>query len=83
MDPVMAARPTVDAFSRANYVGAVASRVESDPLPHGDDNLPTATGLAREFRRRRRKTMLAQLMAGAAVGKSGPQRRDPPSRGPE
>jgi phthiodiolone/phenolphthiodiolone dimycocerosates ketoreductase len=33
MDPVMAARPTVDAFSRANYLGAVANRVDSYWVP--------------------------------------------------
>jgi phthiodiolone/phenolphthiodiolone dimycocerosates ketoreductase len=33
MDPVMAARPTVDAFSRANYLGAVANRVDSYWIP--------------------------------------------------
>jgi hypothetical protein len=29
MDSVMAARPTVDAFSRASYLAAVANRVDS------------------------------------------------------
>ena len=33
MDPVMAARPTVDAFSRANYLAAVANRVDSYWVP--------------------------------------------------
>jgi phthiodiolone/phenolphthiodiolone dimycocerosates ketoreductase len=33
MDSVMAARPSVDAFSRANYVGAVANRVDSYWVP--------------------------------------------------
>jgi phthiodiolone/phenolphthiodiolone dimycocerosates ketoreductase len=33
MDSVMAARPTVDAFSRANYLGAVANRVDSYWIP--------------------------------------------------
>jgi len=33
MDPVMAARVRVDAFSRANYLGAVANRVDSYWVP--------------------------------------------------
>jgi phthiodiolone/phenolphthiodiolone dimycocerosates ketoreductase len=33
MDPVMAARPTADAFSRANYLSAVAGRVDSYWVP--------------------------------------------------
>lgn len=33
MDSVMAGRPTVDAFSRANYLGAVANRVDSYWIP--------------------------------------------------
>jgi len=33
MDPVMAARPTVDAFSRASYLGAVASLLDSYWVP--------------------------------------------------
>lgn len=33
MDPVMAARPTVDAISRASYLGAVANRVDSYWVP--------------------------------------------------
>ena len=33
MDPVMAARPTVDAFSRASYLGAVANRLDSYWVP--------------------------------------------------
>jgi hypothetical protein len=33
MDPVMAARPTADAFSRANYLAAVAGRVDSYWVP--------------------------------------------------
>lgn len=33
MDPIMAARPTVDSFSRANYLSAVASRVDSYWVP--------------------------------------------------
>jgi phthiodiolone/phenolphthiodiolone dimycocerosates ketoreductase len=33
MDSVMAARPTADAFSRANYLAAVASRVDSYWVP--------------------------------------------------
>jgi phthiodiolone/phenolphthiodiolone dimycocerosates ketoreductase len=33
MDPVMAARPTVDAFSRASYLAAVANRVDSYWIP--------------------------------------------------
>ncbi|WP_110809386.1 LLM class flavin-dependent oxidoreductase [Mycolicibacterium porcinum] len=33
MDPVMAARPTADAFSRANYLAAVANRVDSYWVP--------------------------------------------------
>jgi phthiodiolone/phenolphthiodiolone dimycocerosates ketoreductase len=33
MDPVMAARPIADAFSRANYLGAVANRVDSYWVP--------------------------------------------------
>ncbi|NKZ11394.1 LLM class flavin-dependent oxidoreductase [Mycolicibacterium septicum DSM 44393] len=33
MDPVMAARPTADAFTRANYLAAVANRVDSYWVP--------------------------------------------------
>lgn len=33
MDPVMAARPTVDAISRANYLGAVVNRLDSYWVP--------------------------------------------------
>ena len=33
MDPVVAARPTVDAYSRANYFSAVANRVDSYWVP--------------------------------------------------
>lgn len=33
MDPVMAARPTADAVSRANYLGAVANRLDSYWVP--------------------------------------------------
>jgi phthiodiolone/phenolphthiodiolone dimycocerosates ketoreductase len=33
MDSVMAGRPTVDAFSRANYLGAVVNRVDSYWIP--------------------------------------------------
>jgi phthiodiolone/phenolphthiodiolone dimycocerosates ketoreductase len=33
MDSVMAGRPTVDAFSRLNYLGAVANRVDSYRVP--------------------------------------------------
>jgi len=33
MDPVMAARPTADAFTRANYLAAVAGRVDSYWVP--------------------------------------------------
>lgn len=33
MDPIMAARPTADAFSRASYLSAVASRVDSYWVP--------------------------------------------------
>ena len=33
MDPVMAARPTVDTVTRANYLGAVANRVDSYWVP--------------------------------------------------
>jgi phthiodiolone/phenolphthiodiolone dimycocerosates ketoreductase len=57
MDPVMAARPTVDAFSRANYLGAVASRVDSywvsdhingqTPRPLWDKKYTTAARLLR------------------------------------
>jgi phthiodiolone/phenolphthiodiolone dimycocerosates ketoreductase len=43
MDSVMAARPTVDAFSRANYLGAVVNRVDSYWVPdhiNGQTPLP-------------------------------------------
>ena len=33
MDPVMAARPTADTFSRISYLSAAASRVDSYSCP--------------------------------------------------
>jgi phthiodiolone/phenolphthiodiolone dimycocerosates ketoreductase len=33
MDPVMAARPTVDTYSRANYFSAVVNRVDTYWVP--------------------------------------------------
>jgi phthiodiolone/phenolphthiodiolone dimycocerosates ketoreductase len=33
VDPIIAARPAADAFTRANYLAAVASRVDSFWVP--------------------------------------------------
>src|ERR1700738_4677622 len=53
-DPIIAARPAADSFTRANYLGAVASRVDSFWVPDHLNSLfprslwnPKYSGLAR------------------------------------